>query len=170
MTAAQSNRRFTVEQEQQIRAEYEAGDSAPKIAARCGITPRKSLTATVPDFLAMNRHWWRGVVDGDGWSYFGGDGAYRLGVCGTRQTCEAFLAFVRTITPTRVNVQPNATIWSTCLGFRHATRVAAVLYPDGVPIALARKADAARLAVARGRAQGWLPPPSPLETAPALTA
>lgn len=61
---------------------------------RCGITPRKSLTAKVPEFCKNNRHFWRGVVDGDGWvSMFDNKGSCRVGLCGTIDIVNDFAMF-----------------------------------------------------------------------------
>ncbi len=56
-----------------------------------GITPRKSRTAQVDVRLADNRHFWRGVFDGDG--YIGKDNP-RFGFGGTQDVCEKFTQFL----------------------------------------------------------------------------
>lgn len=62
-----------------------------------GITPNKTLVACVDPRLSDNRHFWRGVVDGDGSI---GKKKNRtsmisfMNLCGTRDVCIAFRNFV----------------------------------------------------------------------------
>lgn len=74
--------------------------SSPHIAEQLGeygIIPNKSLTA-VPylDFpVELHRHYWRGVVDGDG-SIFSAQGrrSWRIGLVGSYEVVEAFRNFL----------------------------------------------------------------------------
>ncbi len=117
------------------------GVNSPKIVetlARYGVVPRKSLTAIPPVSMLLNRDWWRGVVDGDGHvevTYLDRPG---IGVSGTRETCEAFLAFARTITPTKAGTYPNNGIWMARLTAGPAYRVLKSLYENCI-VALPRK-------------------------------
>lgn len=56
-----------------------------------GITPRKSRTAQIDPRLVDNRHFWRGVFDGDGYI---GKTNLRFGFGGTRDVCEKFTQFL----------------------------------------------------------------------------
>jgi hypothetical protein len=122
---------------------------------RYGIVPRKSMTAIVPDCMMLNTDWWRGLLDGDGWVRIY-NAAARVGVCGTLQTCEAFGAYVKTITPTRATVRPAGPIFSFTVGHRHACRVAHALYQN-CSISLKRKRDVALEMIAAGKKKGLFP-------------
>jgi len=59
-----------------------------------GITQKKSLTAKVPEILKNNRHFWRGLVDGDGWVTFHKIGHPVIGLCGTLDVVNNFSEFI----------------------------------------------------------------------------
>jgi hypothetical protein len=62
-----------------------------------GIFPNKSLNYIPPktDLLGgFDKDFWRGMVDGDGWIIKNNQGQLILGLCGTFETCEAFLEFL----------------------------------------------------------------------------
>lgn len=59
-----------------------------------GIVPRKSKIAKVPESLKNNRHFWRGMVDGDGWISRRQDGSTILGLCGTFDIVSGFQQFI----------------------------------------------------------------------------
>lgn len=62
--------------------------------AEFGIIPRKSRIAKVPEGLKNNRHFWRGMVDGDGWISKRQDGSTVLGLCGTLDVVCGFRRFI----------------------------------------------------------------------------
>ena len=65
-----------------------------------GLTPNKSLTCTIPKILENNRHFWRGVIDGDGtigYTRKNGEEIRDLGLAGTKQVCEKFGEFIETL-------------------------------------------------------------------------
>jgi hypothetical protein len=108
-----------------------------------GVTPRKSLTARVIG-LEMNRDYWRGVVDGDGCiSFINSRRKSRpypqVGLIGSGDTVEQFLAFVRTVCP-RCKAAPHhrGNTYSVALSDYQAYRVVEALY-SGCSIALPRK-------------------------------
>jgi hypothetical protein len=80
-----------------------------------GVCERKSLTATPPMLSAdMTRHFWRGMVDGDGYitsTDRGGRLRWSIGLTGSLATSEAFAAFAASICGTKSTVQRNNSIW-----------------------------------------------------------
>lgn len=114
--------------------------------ARVGVIPRKSHTA-VPPVLPpdLQRHFWRGMVDGDGYISQSGD-RVTIGLTGTLAVCTAFRAWVQTFLPTAATVRPNNTAWKFDVGGTmdgHVRGLLRALY-EGATIALDRKAEHAR--------------------------
>lgn len=111
--------------------------------ARCGIVPRKSLTATpVPELLG-SRHFWRGMVDGDGAVFRAGARKQPVvGLCGSPACCEGFTAFARTIFDYRGKMRRQGLIFYVRCTARGAEAVLGELYQPG-DVALARKAASA---------------------------
>lgn len=63
-----------------------------------GLTPNKSKTYAPGE--CQSRDFWRGYVDGDGWlSKSKGGLWYRPGICGTENTCRAFITHIQTHMP-----------------------------------------------------------------------
>lgn len=61
-----------------------------------GLYPAKSQTYVVPEEFKNCSHFWRGILDGDGWVSFkdNNSGYLKIGVCGTRSVCESFQEFI----------------------------------------------------------------------------
>jgi hypothetical protein len=111
--------------------------------ARYGVVPRKSQCAKVVG-LEMNRHFWRGVIDGDGCIGFSHK-KYRtdaiLSLLGTEALVHQFMEFVRTITETQARVRrhkKNGNNFVVSLSHWRAVAVLRVLYGDCL-VALSRK-------------------------------
>ena len=108
-----------------------------------GITARKTDTVEPWDGPAeLMRHYWRGVIDGDGTigTY---DGEAKLGLCGSKPLVEAFLAWAKDICGTtaspRQGKQGNRRYWLLALGGnQRLPKLLFALYDDA-PVALARK-------------------------------
>lgn len=108
-----------------------------------GVTARK--TDTVEPWAGpgrLMRHYWRGVIDGDGTigTY---DGEARLGLCGSQPLVEAFREWAAGICDTTASLrqgkQGNRRYWLLSIGGnRRLPRLLTVLYDDA-PVALARK-------------------------------
>lgn len=113
-----------------------------------GVVPRKSGVAVAPNHLLRNVHFWRGMVDGNGWVSVQRKGKLAvLGLCGGPTICEQFKAFVQSIAPTKANLITNHSIFSFRVFARKAQAVLSVMYPDGY-VALDRKFEASRRCLA----------------------
>lgn len=66
-----------------------------------GMLPRKSTKEVAPEKFTENRHFWRGVVDGDGHV---GKKTTRLYLCGSVTICTQFLEYCKSINPS-INTQ-----------------------------------------------------------------
>lgn len=64
-----------------------------------GLTESKSTKEKCPDIFKNNKHFWRGIVDGDG-SLNLRDGHYPiLSLCGSQEICKDFLIYCESIDP-----------------------------------------------------------------------
>ena len=115
-------------------------------------------TGPVAAQLAESRHFWRGVVDGDGsiGCYAkrpGGTLSAQFRLCGERRLLTMFCEFLVRDGSTGANlsVRPHKSIYGVGTSGRSAERIINLLYRDA-PAALDRKADAARAIIRRGRA------------------
>lgn len=107
---------------------------------RFGIHPRKSLTASVPDRLLDNPHWWRGVIDGDGWFTRVHKQSPTLGLVGSIATVEQFLAYARTFGRCKsapMQAEGNQ-IWAIRIHGITGLKVTRALY-EGATLSLPRK-------------------------------
>jgi hypothetical protein len=119
--------------------------------ATLGVGPRKSMTAVAPETLVGNRHFWRGVIDGDG--HVGIDRRRdhaRLGLVGSLPLLEQFRGFVCGLTQTKALVRPHKGIYRFEVSGVAATHILHHLYHDAAP-ALRRKAA---LAIALSQRRG----------------
>ena len=129
--------------------------SSGKIAkdlSRYGVVPRKSYTLTFPHHLpvALQRHWLRGLFDGDGVTAYVTDGVPRinLGYCGTQDlmTALADLLYERcglARRPATSQNGPRPTNWRVqWRGREDVHRIAEYLYGDGgLALSLDRKRE-----------------------------
>jgi hypothetical protein len=105
----------------------------------------------VPMTLTSSRHFWRGVVDGDGSVGFTSKGFPSLQLVGTRRLMDAFLQFLREEgLAARMTVRPSKSIYTVSTAGHTAAAIVHLLYANG-PVALNRKAAAAELVMAQER-------------------
>lgn len=96
------------------------------------------------------KHYWRGMIDGDGWLCYNPDKGYCsiiLGLCGTKEICEGFKQFFNdngcTLNPSpRHNKQSKSNYSIEIKGFKEVSNVLTLLY-SGATVFLDRKYDKA---------------------------
>lgn len=117
---------------------------------RQGITPRKSTTAHAwvgtPE---LQRHYWRGVVDGDG-SIYRSSGKWNIALNGSKSMCESFSVWMKGLVDIRANVtQGHGDIWQVrASGDLCAGRIVLELYGEA-SVFLERKMKLAAQVMAR---------------------
>lgn len=116
--------------------------SSSKIAeslAKYGVTPRKSFTAKVIG-LENNRHFWRGMIDGDGCISDISKGRPKsVGLVGSKASMEQFALFVGAITNLpKPKVRRRENIYTVNLYHLRAEKIISLLYED-CTISLSRK-------------------------------
>jgi hypothetical protein len=98
----------------------------------------------IPLELTNSRHFWRGVVDGDGSLGVTSKGFPEFQVVGSRRVMDAFLDFLRReAAAARMTVRPSKSIYTVATAGHTATRVIRLLYGDA-SVGLERKANIAR--------------------------
>lgn len=99
-----------------------------------GLAPRKSLTCVAPKILENNRHFWRGVIDGDGsigYTRKTGEEIRDLGLVGTKQVCEKFGQFVENVSGQKCSeAYPSKTIYAIKIARLPAKDVLTEMYRD----------------------------------------
>lgn len=122
---------------------------------KLGITPRKSFTASAHHELTMNRHFWRGVVDGDGSLSFhqktarSRDAYPVLSLVGSLALLSQFLAFLRHHFPQRHGrLFRMRNIWGFSAAYEPARQIVQLLYTDAT-VALERKSRSVPLFLTR---------------------
>jgi hypothetical protein len=108
--------------------------------ARYGLVPRKTFDCKV-SVLERDRHFWRGMIDGDGSVGWHRKGEYRkptVSLVGTKSLMIQFMEFCSTVTNVRASVVQNKNIWMFRLVAKAAWDVIRNLYADA-PVALDRK-------------------------------
>ncbi len=119
-----------------------------KSLERWNILPRKSLREEMPPHVTLlspflQRHFWRGVVDGDGCVYVPRGGYYTLSLCGSRQITGAFREFSMNICPAKANLHQDKRspgLYSYSISGKSARIVSGFLY-RGASVALDRKRE-----------------------------
>lgn len=122
-------------------------DAITKSLTSLGLTPRKSLKEIAPDCFLNDRHFWRGMVDGDGSI---SKTTSRVYLCGSLTICQQFLEFCKTIDPT-ISTKPSLSKGLlhriTICGVK-ASRVLNELYKDS-SFFLKRKKDCSERIIAK---------------------
>ena len=115
--------------------------------ARYGVVPRKSRSAQVIG-LENDRHFWRGVVDGDG-TLCASKGQIQIHLAGSQMLVQQFLDFAKTIVPTTwASTHPFGNIYRVGFGASVGAKILRVLYGECM-IALERKHNLALQMIAQ---------------------
>lgn len=116
------------------------GQKFSEVLSKWGIVPRKSRVATAHNDLASNRHFWRGVVDGDGHINL----KYTvLELVGSENLMNQFADYVLSVIGFRPNVHAMKSIFRVRVYSKKAKRMVHHLYGNCEHY-LNRKMDAAR--------------------------
>ena len=104
-----------------------------------GITPRKSYKNNkIDDVLAYSRHFWRGMIDGDGSLGINRKGASFFSLCGSRALIVQFADYVKSIGGPRNKVGEKGNIYQIAFGCNTAKFLAKHFY-ENATIYLDRK-------------------------------
>lgn len=109
--------------------------------AAYGCTPNKSKRTVVDLSLVpkkLHKHFWRGLVDGDGSIGHDKNHRWTFGACGSKTMMGAFQKFIQTRVQSRATVRPNKSIFRITWSSFKAQRAAHFLYQN-CTIALNRK-------------------------------
>jgi hypothetical protein len=129
--------------------------SLAEVLAKYGVIPAKTgrtIPARIPEQVpaVLERHYWRGWVDTDGWvaprltGIEVADGKRRqfeVGLTGDRPVVEAFRDYCERHTATGASILPNGPIWSFTVTDSYAMKMAGLLYDDAT-VYLERKFQA----------------------------
>ena len=121
------------------------------------VIPNKSKLATVPLSLCLNRHFWRGMIDGDG-----SIGCYTINkgkvneiknrwnimLCGTEDICNGFLNFVKQSFNTKANCKKSKrkNVWKVVFQHKMASELIDILYSKA-NVSLYRKLEIAKVCI-----------------------
>lgn len=109
-----------------------------------GVVPRKSLIAVASPSVAYNRHFWRGVFDGDGsigtyWNKSNGRSSVSIGLAGSARIVAQFKDFLESEgIRSKASIRPCQNIYQYRLSNWPAVAAAQILYTDST-IYLPRK-------------------------------
>lgn len=110
-----------------------------------GIRPRKSKTAIADGRLKDNRHFWRGVIDGDG-SILNKKHTYAIQLVGSNETVTDFCRWIGVLVGYEPMVAKHSTIFKCRISGPFALRVIELLYSDAL-VFLDRKKEIAENAI-----------------------
>lgn len=106
-----------------------------------GITPNKSLTASIPKNIPNNlfRHFWRGVIDGDGficeynqrkekykYTYLG------IGLTGSKNVICGFIDFIKNELKIKLKLEKEKNVWRAKTACSNAIKISSLLYDDSM--------------------------------------
>lgn len=111
-----------------------------------GVVPRKTIVGRATSLVERDRHFWRGVIDGDGcigvYDVRGYD-QLKVGLTGGHGLCQQFIGYCRSLSPkirSEVQSKPGGKASSVWIHDRHARAVLTDLY-RGATVWLPRKRE-----------------------------
>jgi hypothetical protein len=114
-----------------------------------GVVPNKTEGTSLPDTVALDKNFWRGFVDGDGYITISRSWKSRvpfIGACGCESVISSFQAYLEHLTGTRYSITPSLST-KKCVAIKvngpQAVKVISVLYGDAT-VSLSRKLETAR--------------------------
>jgi hypothetical protein len=112
--------------------------------SKYGVIPNKTYMCKASNDLINDQNFWRGMIDGDGCVRLDKLGKPRIGICGTKEICDQFRDFCKTICP-KINhkTTQDGSIWKINFANNIAANIIHRLYHD-CKIALDRKLKVAR--------------------------
>lgn len=115
-----------------------------------GVVSKKTKIAKATDIIKESRHFWRGVVDGDGCLNTTGNSP-RLRLLGSKDLMEQYLIFIKKYISTKINVNPvyrnnKISVYSVELAGRKSRKIIEKLYLNN-KISLSRKNKKAQLII-----------------------
>lgn len=97
--------------------------------AEYGVLPRKSDDTKVR-ILDDNRHFWRGVVDGDGYVRHGTGSEARVELVGAKPLLQQYSSFCTARIGSDLSVRPHKSIWRVGCSWGTAEHLLSLLYQD----------------------------------------
>lgn len=112
------------------------------------VVENKTFITRAPDSLLLDRDFWRGAIDGDGW-IFTKQNCPRMGLKGSQTIIEQFAEFAAYATgrSTRVFVKPDRNVWMAATQGEYARNIIEVLYGGQPTTFLERKYQKAKEAL-----------------------
>ena len=97
-----------------------------------GVYNNKSHTvqpcSQIPDHLL--KHYWRGMIDGDGCIFHGKNGRWNLSLVGNKYMLEGFRDYINNIINIERKIRPHSTIYQICYGGKISQKIVNIIYKD----------------------------------------
>lgn len=97
-----------------------------------GFAERKSGKEVLPEKIKYNRHFWRGMIDGDGYVSTA-QNKLAVGLIGSKEVCEGFLAFSKLYAyniKAKVRKHSDSDIYTVSICSGNAEKVLNIMYED----------------------------------------
>lgn len=105
--------------------------------ADIGITENKTYTLQIPNEFEKCKHFWRGMIDGDGCIYYRNN-ILQLSIVGTKNVCEKFKSFCMFFVNTKAKIYKQGNVYTFRITSSKALKILYILY-NGSIIHLYRK-------------------------------